>query len=160
MTLSLIAAVDQRGAIGYRNHLLFHLAEDLHHFKALTLGHTIIMGRKTYDSLPHGALPQRRNIVLSKQLKHLKDAECYASIEAALAECQTDDEVFVIGGAEVYHAFLPLAHRLYLTEVNAEAMEADAFFPSFDKEKWLLKNLSFPQKPSAIGFCFAEYHRR
>jgi dihydrofolate reductase len=131
--LVLIAAVDRRGAIGRDNELLVRLPEDMAHFKALTLGHTVIMGRKTWDSLPerYRPLPQRRNIVLSRQdgLK-FDGAEVFASLEAAVAACAGDSQVFVIGGEQVYRQALPHADVLELTEIDAE-YPADAFFPGW-----------------------------
>ena len=124
--ISIIAAVDRRMAIGYQNKLLFWLPNDLKRFKALTTGHTIIMGRKTFESLPKGALPNRRNIVLSSN--------------AATSCCDTDEEVYIIGGESVYRQALPLADRLCLTEIDAEAPQADAYFPQVQPEIWHEKN--------------------
>lgn len=129
--LVLIAAVDRRGAIGRDNELLVRLPEDMAHFKALTLGHTVIMGRKTWDSIPprFRPLPQRRNIVLSRQPGlQLDGAEVFASLEAALAACADEARVFVMGGEQVYRQALPRADLLELTEIDAE-YPADAFFP-------------------------------
>ncbi len=138
MTISIIAAVAKNRAIGYKNKLLYWLPNDLRRFKSLTTGHTIIMGRKTFDSLPKGALPNRRNIVLSRRTKALAGCECFRSLEEALAHCDAEEEVYIIGGASVYEQALPLADRLYLTEVDDIPAEADAFFPPYDgwkKEK-------------------------
>ena len=132
MTISLIAAVAKNRAIGYNNKLLYWVPEDLKRFKALTTGHTIIMGRRTFDSLPKGALPNRRNIVLSRTTHELAGCECYASIGEALANCADDEEVFVIGGESVYRQALPMAHRLYLTEIDDTPEKADAYFPAYD----------------------------
>ena len=99
MLLSLIAAIDRRRAIGYQNKLLFWLPNDLKRFKALTTGHTILMGRKTFESLPKGALPNRRNVVLSSSASlSLPGAEVFHSLEEALASCLPDEHVYIIGG--------------------------------------------------------------
>ena len=135
--ITLIAAVAQDLAIGLDNKLLYWLPDDLKHFKALTTGHTILMGRRTFESLPKGALPNRRNIVLSRQQGYeAAGAEVFASLEEALQHVQPDEEVFVIGGESVYEQALPLADRLCLTLVEDTPDEADAFFPSWNMMEW------------------------
>ena len=133
--ISLIAAVARNRAIGLDNRLLYWLPNDLKRFKSLTTGHTIIMGRRTFESLPKGALPNRRNIVLSRGGQHFPGAETYRSLEQALSACTSEDEVFVIGGASVYEQAMPIADRLCLTEVDDTPAEADAFFPEYSD--WL-----------------------
>ena len=133
--ISMIAAVANNGAIGYRNKLLYWLPNDLKRFKALTTGHTIIMGRNTFLSLPKGALPNRRNIVLSRSAKVLEGCEVYPSLEDALKHCAPDEDIYIIGGASVYKQALQLADRLCLTEIDDTPTEADTFFPPYD-EGW------------------------
>ena len=117
--ISIIAAVDSRMAIGFQNKLLFRLPNDLKRFKALTTGNTIIMGRKTFESLPKGALPNRRNVVLSSNpAAECPGAEVFTSLEAALESCQAEEKVYIIGGASVYRQAISLADELCLTEVN------------------------------------------
>ena len=135
--ISLIAAVARNRAIGYQNKLLYWLPNDLKRFKQLTTGHTIIMGRRTFESLPKGALPNRRNIVLSRRGNTFKDAETFPTLEAALAACLPDEEVFIIGGASVYRQAMPLADRLCLTEIDDTPEQADAFFP--DYSDWMVE---------------------
>lgn len=107
--ISIIAAVDRKRGIGYQNRLLFWLPNDLKRFKALTTGNTIIMGRKTFESLPKGALPNRRNVVLSTQKDLIcPGTEVFPSLEEALSSCQPDEHVYIIGGASVYRQALPL----------------------------------------------------
>ena len=113
------------------------------------------MGRKTYASLPHGALPGRRNIVLSRTLTRLPHCEVYSSLEEALQHCAQDEAVFVMGGASVYRAALPLATRLYITFVEKEPADADTFFPAFDKDGW--REEKHEQHP---GFAFTEWQAR
>lgn len=126
----IIAAVCDNGAIGRGGDLLYRISADLKRFKALTMGHPIIMGRKTFESFPKGPLPGRRNIVISRNADYAPaGAEVYASPQAALAACANADEVFVIGGGEIYRAFMPLASRLLLTEIDAAPTDADTFFP-------------------------------
>ncbi len=136
MVISIIACIDRGGAIGYRNRLLYHIPEDLHRFRDLTTGHTIIMGRNTYDSLPHGALPHRRNIVLTRSRKEISGCETYPSLEEALDHCQEEGEIFIIGGESVYRQGIDMASRLYLTVVEDTSKKADAFFPSLDSMRW------------------------
>ena len=134
--ISIIAAVAQNLAIGYQNKLLYWLPNDLKRFKALTTGHTIIMGRKTFESLPKGALPNRRNVVLTRSQITFPGAEVYPSLQAALASCAPEEDVFIIGGASVYREALPLADRLCLTEIQDTPEQADAFFPHFSLKEW------------------------
>lgn len=136
--LNIIAAIASNRAIGNDNKLLYWLPNDLKRFKALTTGHTIIMGRKTFDSLPKGALPNRRNIVLSRSVSTIDGCDVYGSLEEALQHCTADEDIYIIGGASVYEQALPLADRLCLTEVHDTPAEADAFFPEFTgwRETW------------------------
>lgn len=138
MTISIIAAVARNRAIGFNNKLIYWLPNDLKRFKALTTGHTIIMGRNTFASLPKGALPNRRNIVLSTTITSLPGCECFSSLDEALASCRADEDIYIIGGASVYEHALAKADRLCLTEVDDTPEQADTFFPSYDgwKETW------------------------
>lgn len=133
MKISIIVAVDRNWAIGNQGDQLFYISEDLRHFKQLTLGHPIIMGRKTFEALPRGPLPGRRNIVITRQADyHAPGAEIAASLQDAIALCGDTDEVFIIGGAQVYRQAFPLATDFYLTQIDAEAPEADTFFPALE----------------------------
>lgn len=132
MRINIIAAVARNRAIGINNKLIYWLPNDLKRFKALTTGHTIIMGRHTFESLPKGALPNRRNIVVSRTVAHFDGCDTYPSLEEALRHCAPEEQVFVIGGQTVYEQTLPLAHRLCLTEIAATPLRADAFFPPYD----------------------------
>ena len=136
MKISLIVAVAKDRAIGDKGNLLWHLSSDLKRFKAITTGHTIIMGRKTYDSLPNGALPNRRNIVVSRQLKSLKDAEVYSDIDEALKATSDEDIVYIIGGGEIYKETFPRADELHITLVHKSYPEADTRFPEWKLTDW------------------------
>lgn len=136
MILSIIVAQASNRAIGKDNELMWHLPSDLKRFKDLTTGHSILMGRKTFESLPKGALPNRRNVVISRSIQSLEGAEVYPSLEQALETLSDQDEVFVIGGGEIYEQTLALAQRLYLTEVHASYPEAHTFFPPIQTEEW------------------------
>lgn len=136
--INIIAAVAENNAIGFENKLLYWLPNDLKRFKALTTGHTIIMGRKTFESLPKGALPNRRNVVISRTVKELPGCDVFGSLDEALQHCTADEDIYIIGGASVYEQALPLADRLCLTEVADTPADADAFFPDYSawKESW------------------------
>ena len=135
--ISIIVAIAQNNAIGNENKLLYWLPNDLKRFKALTTGHTIIMGRRTFESLPKGALPNRRNIVLSHQEGiQFEGAECFRSLEEALEQCQPEEEVYIIGGASVYRQALPYAKKLYITRIEDTPISADAYFPAIDLKEW------------------------
>ena len=133
--INIIAAVAQDRAIGFQNKLIYWLPNDLKRFKALTTGHTIIMGRNTFLSLPKGALPNRRNIVLSRTATDFPGCDVYPSLEEALTHCAKDEDVYIIGGASVYTQALSIADRLCLTEVDDTPKEADTFFPEY-KADW------------------------
>lgn len=133
--ITIIAAVAKNRAIGYENKLIYWLPNDLKRFKALTTGHTIVMGRNTFLSLPKGALPNRRNIVLSRSTKELPGCDVYTSLEEALSHCTPDEDIYILGGASVYRQALKMADRLCLTEVNDTPEKADTFFPPYDDWK-------------------------
>ena len=137
MTLSIIVAVACDGAIGRANDLLWHLPADLKRFKELTTGHTILMGRKTFESLPRGPLPNRRNIIISRSLPTQPGAEVYPTIQQAMEACASDEEVFIIGGGEIYRQLLPNTERIYLTRVQASFPDAEVFFPELDPTEWV-----------------------
>ena len=134
--LALIAAIARNNAIGFENKLIYWLPNDLKRFKELTTGHTIIMGSNTFRSLPKGALPNRRNIVLSRKESGFPGCETFSSLEEALANCNDTELVYVIGGEMLYRTALPLADILCLTEIDDTPKEADAFFPEFAKNEW------------------------
>ena len=130
-----IVAANPSGAIGRKGDLPWHLPEDLRHFKELTMGHPVIMGRKTWESLPKRPLPGRRNIVVSRNPEYKAEgAEVFPSVEEAVAACR--EIPFIIGGEAVYRAAIPFCTRLYLTEVGHEVDDADAFFPPLSGNEW------------------------
>jgi len=139
MLISLIAALDQRGGIGRSGHMPWRLSDDLKHFRSLTLGHHVLMGRKTYATV-QGKLPGRRLMVLSHNLTfRAQDGLVFSSFDAAVgaARAADEDELFVIGGEQVFALALPLAQRFYLTRVYVDA-DCDVFFPPFDASQWQL----------------------
>lgn len=160
--LSIIVAINKNRGIGFENKLLYWLPNDLKRFKALTTGHTIIMGRKTFESLPKGALPNRRNIVLSRNLTAtFEGAEHFSSLEEALKHCTDNEEIFIIGGASLYAEAFPIADKLYLTEINDSEKQADAFFPPIDTTVWKEKSREchFKDEKHLYSYSFIDYER-
>ena len=155
--ISIIAAVARNRAIGYENKLIYWLPNDLKRFKALTTGHTIIMGRNTFLSLPKGALPNRRNIVLTRSQKAFPGCEVFASLEDALAHCANDEDIYIIGGASVYRQALPLADRLCLTEIDDTPEKADTFFPSYDSWKEVSREDHEKDERHEYAYSFVDY---
>ena len=155
--ISIIAAVARNRAIGYENKLIYWLPNDLKRFKALTTGHTIIMGRNTFLSLPKGALPNRRNIVLTRSQKAFPGCDVFASLEDALAHCDKDEDVYIIGGASVYRQALPLADRLCLTEINDTPEKADTFFPPYDDWKEVSREDHEKDERHEYEYSFVDY---
>ena len=159
--LSLIVAVADNWAIGKDNNLLWHISADLKHFKALTTGHCIIMGRKTYESFPKRPLPNRRNIVITNNKDYCEEGcEVVHSVEEAIALCKDDEQSFVIGGATVYTQFLPFVDKIFLTKVFA-TFDADTFFPEIDLSQFEQTAASevFTDEKSGLRYQFLEYRR-
>ncbi|MGE5319680.1 MAG: type 3 dihydrofolate reductase [Hyphomicrobiaceae bacterium] len=158
--VSVIAALAKDRVIGIENRLPWRLPEDLAHFKALTLNHPILMGRKTFESLGR-PLPGRTNIVITRNPGYCQDGCLVAdSIPAAIALCNNADEIFFIGGAELYAQAIPLADRLYLTEVDIE-VEGDAWFPDYDRSVFreVSRESHTGAKGDALRFDFVVYER-
>ena len=160
MTISIIAAVARNRAIGFENKLLYWLPNDLKRFKALTTGHTIIMGRRTFESLPKGALPNRRNVVLSTTVKELPGCDVFPTLDAALQSCGADEDIYIIGGAHVYEQAIGVADRLCLTEVDDTPANADAFFPDYSTG-WHIVNKEVHPKDErhTFEYAFTDYER-
>ncbi|NSW93162.1 MAG: dihydrofolate reductase [Bacteroidales bacterium] len=160
--IAIIAAVSEDLGIGKDNELLWRIPEDLKRFKQLTSGNTVIMGRKTWMSLPVKPLPGRRNIVLTDVPNECFEcSETAVSVEDALSKCSKDENVFVIGGGSVYSQFMPLADRLYITHVHQKA-PADVFFPKIDLRKWKIieKSESTISDPGRIPYTYVIYERK
>ena len=158
--ISLIVAVARNGVIGDKNTLLWHISEDLKHFKALTSGHPVIMGRKTYESLGR-PLPNRTNVVITRQEIGFPGCRVVHSLDEALALFPADEECFIIGGAQIYAQALPRADRFYLTRVFRD-YEGDTRFPDWDEAEWrLVESESFPcGKEYPWPFTFERWDRR
>lgn len=135
--IAAIVVMAQDGAIGRDGQLLCHLPADLKHFKHLTMGHSIVMGRRTFESFPKGALPGRQNIVITRNRHyHPQGVTVVHSIEQALQAAHMPGDVFIIGGAQIYATTLDMVSTLHLTQLYATFDEADAFFPAIDPEQW------------------------
>ncbi len=160
-TLALIAAVARNRAIGKDNRLLWHLPDDMRHFRETTRGRPVIMGRRTWESLPEKfrPLPGRLNIVVSRNPAYSAPGAVLAhSLASAVSAAGSEGEVFVIGGEELYRQALPLAGRLYLTEIDAE-FSGDAFFPPIPLSEWLETSRSQTACHDGLTYAFAVYQR-
>ncbi len=159
MSLSLIVALAKNRVIGLNNTLPWHLPEDLKRFRALTTGHHIIMGRKTYESLGR-LLPDRTTVIVTRNPNYQVEGALIAhSLEEAMALCVGDDEAFLIGGAELYQAGLNLAQKMYVTELDLE-VAGDAYFPAFDLSQWQESARVAHTSAQGLPFSYISYHRK
>ncbi len=159
--ISIIVAIAENLAIGKNNDLLWHIPADLKRFKQITSGHPVIMGKRTWESLPRRPLPNRRNIVITDNPgEQIEGCEMAYSIEDAVEMCRADEENFIIGGASVYRQFLPHADRLYLTLVH-KPFEADVFFPEIDFSQWkmIAKEDFLPDEVNDFSYSNETYDR-
>ena len=151
--ISIIVAIGKNNEIGYKNNLLWRISDDLKRFKKLTTGNTVIMGRKTFESLPKGALPNRDNIVITRN-QNLKFENCIMaySIEDAIEKADKTKEIFIIGGEQIYKSAFALTDKLYLTKID-ESFTADAFFPEINYSDWQVINKEFIEKSDKNQFA-------
>ncbi len=157
--ISLIVALAKNNVIGLNNTLPWHLPEDLKHFRALTTGHHIIMGRKTYESLGR-LLPDRTTVIVTRNNDYQVDGALIAhSLDAAIALCENDDEVFVIGGAELYQVGIKLANKLYITELELD-VPGDAYFPAYDVAEWQESSREAHTSAQGLLFSYITYIRK
>jgi dihydrofolate reductase len=162
MKISIVVVIGKNNEIGKDNRLLCRLPADLQHFKEITSGRTVVMGRKTFESLPKGPLPNRRNIVISRNPDwKIEGAEVFSSLDHALLKLIDEEEVFIIGGAQIYAQALPFADKLYLTRIHAAFPGADAFFPPIDLKIWQETGReTYPaDEKNPFAFSFLEYER-
>lgn len=161
--ITIIAAVAENGAIGKNQQLLCHLPNDMKRFKELTTGHAVVMGRKTFESLPNGALPNRKNVVLTT-MPEAGFVNCFPcdSMADALELCENEKEIFIIGGALVYRQALSKADKMYITKIHAEFKDADAFFPVVDWSQWEeTESQDFPaDEKHQYAYSFITYVRK
>jgi dihydrofolate reductase len=156
MIVSFVVAIAENNAIGKDNQLLWTLPTDMKHFKDITTGHTVIMGRKTFESMGK-PLPKRRNIVITRKLDlKIEGAEVKNSLEEALSAAAGDEEVFVIGGAEIYKEALSKTDRIYLTRVH-QSFDGDSYFPELNMENWVetAREEHQPDEKNNIAFTFS-----
>lgn len=161
MIVSMVVAIAENNEIGKDNHLLWYLPKDLKHFKTITSGHTVIMGRKTFDSVGK-PLPNRRNIVITRNRElSIDGVEVVNDLSSALQLCAEEHEVFIVGGAEIYKQAMPHTDRIYLTVVH-ESFEADTFFPEIDSNIWkeTASESHQPDEKNNLGFTFSTLERR
>ena len=158
--VSIIVAVAENGVIGDKNALLWHISEDLKYFKSVTSGHPVVMGRKTYESLGR-PLPNRTNVVVTRQEMEIPGCRVAHSLEEAVALFPAEEEVFVIGGAQIYAQALPLADRFYLTRVEAD-YEGDTLFPAWNPADWTPVREERRERGEKFEhpFVFLDYVRR
>jgi dihydrofolate reductase len=159
MIVTIVVAISENHVIGKDNKLLWYLPNDLKHFKNITTGHTVIMGRKTYESVGK-PLPKRRNVIITRQAISIEGCEVVNSIEAALNFCAGEEEVFIVGGAEIYRQALQLTDRIYLTVVHKE-FEGDSFFPEISNAEWkvVFREDHDPDEKNLLPYSFVTYER-
>ncbi len=160
MIITIVVAIAQNHAIGKDNKLLWHLPNDLKHFKTITTGGTVIMGRKTYDSVGK-PLPNRRNIIITRQNIAIEGCEVVNSLDEALALCKTEQEVFIVGGAEIYKMAMQVTNRIYLTIVHHD-FEGDTYFPEIEENKWkeVEREEHQPDEKHKYAYSFVTLERR
>lgn len=161
--ISIIVAIAENYAIGKKGDLLCHMPTDLKHFKEITSGKTVMMGERTFFSLPKHPLPNRRNIVLTDVAgKTFEGAEAVYSIDEMVKCIQGEEEAFVIGGGMVYRQMMPLADKLYITHIHHSWEDADTFFPEIKESEWKLLNAErhFADEKNPYNYTFATYGRR
>ena len=159
---SIIVAVDENNAIGKDNNLLCHLPNDLKYFKSVTQGFPVIMGRKTFESLPKGALPNRRNVIITRNKDlHFDRCEMVSSIDEAIELCENESEIFFIGGGTIYNEAIKIADKLYVTLIHHKFEEVDTFFPVIDDNIW--QEVSKEDHPSdekhKYGYSFITFDK-
>jgi len=164
--MNLIVAVDRNWGIGCGNKLLAHIPEDMKYFREKTMGKTVVMGRKTFESLPNGALPNRRNIVLTRNPEYKAEGaevicfEAKGSSQGFFYVPENSDDMFIIGGEQIYKLFLPYCTRAYVTKIDAE-FEADAFMVNLDKhEDWVVESAEKMSTQSGVNIEFIVYMRK
>jgi len=159
MTKTIVVAISENHVIGKDNQLLWYMPADLKHFKDITSGHTVIMGRKTYESVGK-PLPRRRNIIITRQTITIEGCEVVNSIETALSLCKDEAEVFIVGGAEIYKQAMSLTDRIYLTIIHKE-FEGDSFFPEINASEWkeVFREDHQPDEKNPLPYSFITLER-
>jgi len=161
MLISIIVAAGKNNAIGKDNKLLWHMPADLKYFRKTTSGHTVIMGRKTFESVG-SALPKRRNIVVTRQSNYQAEhIEVVPSLEDALRISEGDGEVFIVGGAQIYREAMPVTDKIYMTRIQQDFEDADTYFPEIKDEEWQLENVEHHEsdEKNPYDYSFYEYSK-
>lgn len=160
--LTIIVAIDKRNAIGRNNDIPWHISSDLKRFKALTMGHTVIMGKNTWDSLPFKPLKGRRNIVISQSMKEREECEIVRSVEEALKIVKGEEMAFIIGGAGIYEQMFAYADKLTVTHVGTLVEDADRYFPEIKGEEWEIESREgvMHDEASDLDYEYVTYTRR
>lgn len=159
MDINIIAAVGKNNELGKNNDLVWRLKGDMKFFRDTTMGHSIVMGRKTFESLPK-LLPGRKHIVISTNEIKNDEIELYKSIRDFLVKYQNiDEDIFIIGGASIYKQFIDLASKLYLTEIDASDKDADVYFPEFNKEEWEREEIA-SNEDNSINYKHVLYKKK
>jgi len=162
-SIAIIVALDQQNAIGRNGDLLCHLPGDLKHFKQITSGHTVIMGRSTFESLPKGALPNRTNIVVTSDVaENYPGCIVVRSVEEALSHCNKQEKAFIIGGGQLYRSTLHLADQLYLTRIHHTFENSDTYFPDINLSEWRLtgKETHKADERHRFDYTFCSYIKK
>ena len=161
--ISAIVAVDNNWGIGFNGDLLEHIPEDLKYFKALTSGHVVVMGRKTWDSLPKKPLPDRLNIVITSQERHFGEMTAFIPFSEAVSRMthiDSDEEWFIIGGGQIYEELLPLCDRVYVTKIYKNHDQVDTYFPNLDEsDEWAPATCSDIHQQGDLMYQFWQYDR-
>jgi dihydrofolate reductase len=160
MNIALVVVADENNGIGINNGLLCYLPADLKHFKRLTIGYPVIMGRKTFDSVGK-PLPGRRNIIITKQDLKIEGCEITHSIEEAIEKCNGEERIAIVGGSSIYKQSIHLANIIYLTRIH-HSFEADSFFPDIDPGKWIEVEKEYHEadEKNAFPYSFITYRKR
>lgn len=163
MEIIIIVAVDEQMAIGVDGDQPAYISADLKRFKQLTTGYTVVMGRKTFEALPKGALPNRRNIVMTRKKElQLPGCEMAHNVEEVIQLCNNDEKVFIIGGGEIYNSFLPKANRLLITKIYEIFENTDTWFPKIDATQWKLHEESevLTDEKSGLSYQYQHFERK
>ncbi len=163
MEIIIIVAVDEKLAIGIDGDQPAYISGDLKRFKQLTTGHAIVMGRKTFDALPKGALPNRRNIVMTRESNlQLQGCEIAHTVDEVLQLCEGEDKLFVIGGGQIYKSFIAKADRLLITRIHQTFDHADTWFPEIESDQWISKEVGevLGDEKSGLSYHYEEFERK
>ena len=159
MKISIVVAASENLVIGYKNALPWHISDDLKHFKQITINHSVVMGRKTFESIGK-PLKERRNIVVSRdRTLKIEGVEVVNSLDEAIHRTKNENEIFIIGGEQIYKIAMPIATNMYITKVHSN-IKGDAFFPAFDENEWKILTQKDSETSEGLNFSFIEYQKK